>query len=201
MSPGLHLYLDFCVFLFGAAIGSFLNVCIYRMPIGRSIVNPPSACPSCAQPIRWFDNIPLISYLALRGKCRHCGATFTARYFLVELLTALMFLMIWIMFKGWLAPIYWVLAAGLIAATFIDFEHFIIPNEITLGGIVVGFVFSLLYPPLVEAHSVGQAAARSALGIVVGGAALFLVVEVGKVFFGKRKVPLAPGTLVAKIEF
>ena len=88
MNPGLQLYLNFCVFLFGAAIGSFLNVCIYRMPLGKSIVNPPSACPSCGQPIRWFDNIPLVSYLVLRGKCRHCGATFTPRYFLVELLTA-----------------------------------------------------------------------------------------------------------------
>ena len=196
MSPGLRLYIDFCVFLFGAAIGSFLNVCIYRMPLGKSIVSPPSSCPSCGQRISWFDNIPLISYLRLRGRCRQCGATFTARYFLVELLTALMFLTIWVMFNGWLAPIYWLFIAGLIVSTFIDFEHFIIPNEITYGGVVLGFVLSLAYPPLMGAQFIGTAALRSALGIVVGGLTLFLVVEIGKLFLGKRKVPLPAGTAV-----
>lgn len=200
MSLGLQLYIDFCVFLFGAAIGSFLNVCIYRMPLGKSIVSPPSACPSCGQPIRWFDNIPLFSYLKLRARCRHCGALFTARYFLVELLTAVMFLTIWLTFGGWLAVIYWLFVAGLIVATFIDFEHFIIPNEITYGGIALGFVASLLYWPLHGAPSLGSAALRSFLGIVVGGLSLYLIVEVGKIFFGKRKVPLPAGTPVVIAE-
>jgi leader peptidase (prepilin peptidase)/N-methyltransferase len=200
VSPALQLYIDFCVFLFGAAIGSFLNVCIYRMPIGKSIVSPPSACPSCGKFICWFDNIPLVSYLALRGRCRHCGAKFTARYVLVELLTALMFLAIWVIFGGWLAPIYWILVAGLIVATFIDFEHFIIPNEITYGGVIVGFVLSLLYPPLQGEQSIGKAALWSFVGILVGGLSLYLVVELGKVCFGKRKVPLPPATLVVIAE-
>src|SRR5438128_10291823 len=104
------------------------------MPIGKSIVSPPSACPSCGKFVRWFDNIPLVSYLALRGRCRHCGAKFTARYVLVELLTELMFLTIWVIFGGWRAPIYWIFVAGLIVATFIDFLHLIIPIEITYGG-------------------------------------------------------------------
>lgn len=196
MSLGLRLYIDLCVFVFGAAIGSFLNVCIYRMPIGKSIVSPPSACPGCGQFIRWFDNIPLFSYLALRGRCRHCGAQFTPRYFLVELMTAVMFLVLWIRFDGWLAPIYWIFTAGLIVSTFIDFEHFIIPNEITYGGVIAGFVLSVIYPPLMHAESIGQAALRSGLGILVGGLSLYLVVELGKIFFGKRKVPLPANTPV-----
>jgi leader peptidase (prepilin peptidase)/N-methyltransferase len=194
MSTGLRLYIDFCVFVFGAAIGSFLNVCIYRMPIGKSIVSPPSSCPGCGQRIAWFDNIPLVSYLVLRGRCRRCGARFSARYFFVELLTALMFLVIWVTFDGWLRPIYWLFVGGLIVATFIDFEHFIIPNEITYGGVIVGFLLSMIYPPLMKAPSVGGAAWRSLAGILAGGLTLFLVVEVGKLFLGKRKVPLAPGT-------
>jgi leader peptidase (prepilin peptidase) / N-methyltransferase len=194
MSPGLQLYIDFCVFLFGAAIGSFLNVCIYRMPLGKSIVSPPSSCPSCGQRIAWFDNIPLVSYLTLGGRCRHCHAQFTSRYFLVELLTALMFLTIWVTFTGWLAPIYWLFVVGLIVATFIDFEHFIIPNEITYGGVVIGFLLSLLYPPLMKAQSIGAAAFQSFLGILVGGLTLFFVVEIGKLFLGKRRVPLPVGT-------
>jgi leader peptidase (prepilin peptidase)/N-methyltransferase len=192
----LEIYIAFCVFIFGAAIGSFLNVCIYRMPIGKSIVTPPSACPACGQAIRWFDNIPLVSYLALRGRCRHCGAPFSARYFVVELLTGLLFLAVWLKFGLWLAPIYWLFVGGLIVATFIDFDHFIIPNEITYGGVVAGFVASVLYPPLMEAGSIGAAALRSGTGILVGGLTLFLVVEVGKIFFGKRRVQLPAGTKV-----
>jgi leader peptidase (prepilin peptidase) / N-methyltransferase len=196
MSPGLRLYIDFCVFLFGAAIGSFLNVCIYRMPLGKSIVTPPSSCPSCGNRIPWFDNIPLLSYLLLRGRCRNCCAPFTPRYFMVELLTAVMFLAIWVKFGGWLAAIYWLFVGGLIVATFIDFEHFIIPNEITYGGVVLGFVLSLAHPPLMQTQLIGAAALRSAIGIVVGGATLFLVVEIGKFFLGKRKVLLPEGTPV-----
>jgi leader peptidase (prepilin peptidase) / N-methyltransferase len=192
MTPGLR----FCVFLFGAAVGSFLNVCIYRMPLGKSVVSPPSACPSCGKHIRWFDNIPLFSYWLLRGRCRHCGAPFSSRYFLVELLTAGLFLTVWLIFCGWLAPIYWVLVGGLIVATFIDFEHFIIPNEITYGGVVVGLVCSVVFPPLMGAQTMGQGALWSVVGILVGGLSLFLVVEIGKFFLGKRKVPLPPDTKV-----
>lgn len=199
MSTGLQLYIDFVVFLFGAVVGSFLNVCIHRMPREQSIVRPRSHCPHCGQQIRWRDNIPLVSYLALRGKCRHCGARISPRYALVELLTALLFLAVWLRFPGWLAPIYWVLVAGLIAATFIDFEHFIIPNEITFGGIIVGFIFSVCYPPLMaqmDMPTVAQSALRSVAGILTGGLTLWGVVEAGKLLFGKRKVQLPAGTVV-----
>lgn len=196
MTPFWQLYFDCLVFVFGAVVGSFLNVCIYRMPIGLSIVSPPSACPHCKTQIKWYHNIPLFTYLAIGGKCRYCGVRITPRYFLVELLTAVAFLTVWLRFDDWFPAIYWLLLAGFIVATFIDFEHFIIPNEITLGGVVVGFVVSLLYPALHGEELVGLAAIKSALGILCGGGVLYLVVEAGKLMFGKRKVPLDPGTLI-----
>lgn len=194
MSTGLRVYLDFVVFAFGAVIGSFLNVCVHRMPREQSIVNPPSRCPHCGQRIRWRDNIPLVSYVVLRGKCRHCGARITPRYVIVELLTALLFLAVWMRFGGWLAGIYWVLVAGLIAATFIDFEHYIIPNEITFGGILVGLLLSACYPPLMKAGTIAQSALLSLAGVLTGGLTLWAVAEGGKLLFGKRKVPLPDGT-------
>ena len=92
MSPGLKLYLDCIVFIFGAVVGSFLNVCVHRMPRGRSIVRPPSHCPKCKEPIQWFDNIPILSYVILRGRCRNCAVRISPRYALVELVTGLFFL-------------------------------------------------------------------------------------------------------------
>jgi len=195
MTP-LQLYLDFCVFLFGATTGSFLNVCVHRMPREQSIVRPPSHCPHCGERIRWFDNIPLVSYLVLRGRCRHCGARFTVRYFLVELLTAILFVAVWLRFGGWLVPIYWLLIGGLIIATFIDFEHFIIPNEITYGGVVIGLLLSALYPPLMNADSPLRALGCSFFGMLTGAAVLMVIVEVGKLIFGKQKIPLDPDTKI-----
>src|SRR4026209_1849087 len=123
-------------FVFGAITGSFLNVCIHRMPLGQSIISPPSHCPHCKYSIPWFLNIPLITWLSLRGKCKNCGAPISIRYFLVELLTGLAFLSCWLTFgrqSAALPLVYALFLAGLIVATFIDFEHFTIPDEITIG--------------------------------------------------------------------
>lgn len=203
----IHLYLDFMVFVFGAVVGSFLNVCVHRMPREESIVSPPSHCPHCHQHIRWTDNIPLVSYVVLRGKCRHCGASISPRYVVIELLTAMLFLMIWLKLTPWdrppvqgidflRIPIYWLVIGGLIAATFIDFEHYIIPNEITMGGVVVGLLCSIAVPSLQHTQSHWIAALRSCLGIVTGGLILFLIAEMGKLMFGRLRVPLPPNTTI-----
>ncbi len=208
---GLQLYLDFIVFAFGAVIGSFLNVCIHRMPLDQSIVTPPSHCPHCNQRIRWADNIPLFSYLALGRKCRNCEAKISPRYFLVELLTAVLFLLMWLKLTQWdnphahsiydllKAPIYWMVIAGLIVATFIDFEHYIIPNEITFGGILEGLLLSAVYPPLMDATSIKVSVIRSVLGVLVGGLTLLAVAMVGELIFRKEAMGMGDVKLLAAI--
>src|SRR5437660_12093139 len=149
------------LFALGCIVGSFLNVCIYRLPLGQSVVSPPSHCPHCKYSIPWFLNIPLVTWVYLGGKCRNCGAPISVRYFLVELLTGLTFLACWESygFQSWaLAVAYCIFLAGLIAATFIDFEHFIIPDEITIGGMIVGFLCSFLVPALHDRYGkIGRA--------------------------------------------
>src|SRR4029453_17791713 len=133
-------------FAFGSIVGSFLNVCIYRLPLGQSVVSPPSHCPHCKYSIPWYLNVPLVTWLYLGGKCRNCRAPISIRYFLVEFLTACIFLMCWLGFVRQSVPgaaLYSFFVAGLLAATLIDFEHFIIPDEITIGGMIAGFICSV----------------------------------------------------------
>ncbi len=131
------------VFLFGSLVGSFLNVCIHRMPLEESIIKPRSHCPKCKKTILWYDNIPFLSYILLKGKCRYCKEKISPRYFLVELVTALMFLLFYLQFGfDFNFFFYVVFACGLIVATFVDIQHRIIPDEISVGGTVVGFLFS-----------------------------------------------------------
>src|ERR1041385_6661460 len=148
--------LTFRIFAFclGASIGSFLNVCIYRLPRDLSVNEPRrSFCPQCQTPIPWFNNIPLLSWIFLRGRCANCGGRISFRYFGVELLTALLFLIIWKVFPWQIALAYWVFVSLVIVATFVDFEHFIIPDEITIGGTVVGVIASALVPELQDTHN------------------------------------------------
>lgn len=133
--------------LFGLLIGSFLNVCIYRFPRDLSVVAPRSFCPGCERQIAWFDNIPLLSFLLLRGHCRHCHARISFRYPLVELLTAaLFFCAVWAL--GWSAPAakLCVFCAILIELIFSDLEARILPDEFTLGGILAGLLFAAAIP-------------------------------------------------------
>ncbi len=184
-------------FIFGSIWGSFLNVCIHRMPLGQSVVTPPSHCPSCDYQIPWQHNIPLVSWLQLRGRCADCGAPFSARYFLVELLTAIAFLSCWLTFGGaspFLAMAYCLVLAGFIAATLIDFEHFIIPDEFTLGGIAAGFIVSALVPALHETTGAIDAMGQSLLGIGIGGGVVYGILRMGKLMFGKKRVELQPGS-------
>ena len=183
-------------FVFGCVVGSFLNVVIHRMPLEQSIVSPPSHCPHCNYSIPWYLNIPLVTWVYLRGKCANCKAPISARYFLVELLTGILFMACWLAFghqSALLALAYCVFLAGLIAATFIDWEHFIIPDQITIGGIVVGFFFSLVVPALHGTNKLGLSLSRSFWGIVVGGGLLYGVLRLGKLLFGTAENGTAGG--------
>ncbi len=178
-------------FVLGASIGSFLNVCIYRLPRDLSVNQPRrSFCPSCKTPIPWHRNLPLLSWLVLRGKCATCGSRIAFRYFAVELLTGLLFLAVWIAFLWPIALAYWILVALLIAATFIDFEHFIIPDEITIGGTVAGVLASLALPALMGEESRWRALAESLGAAVLGYVLLWIVLEGGKKAFGKKRIVL-----------
>jgi leader peptidase (prepilin peptidase)/N-methyltransferase len=188
-------------FVFGSMVGSFLNVCIHRMPLGLSVVNPPSHCPHCKYSIPWFLNMPLITWLVLRGRCKNCAAPISVRYFLVELLTGLLFLGAWLAHGqvggGVIVLMYATLLAGMIAATFIDFEHYIIPDEITIGGVVVGLLCSL-YPALHGQSSVWASFWQGLLGAGVGWGIVYAIVRLGKLMFGRQRVELP---LDAKIVF
>lgn len=170
-------------FLLGAVVGSFLNVCICRMPHGESVVSPPSHCPKCDYQIRWYDNIPILSYLLLKGRCRSCGAPISIQYPMVELLNGLLSLALFFRFfpprifevgsaqalsRGlFYFAVLFVFCSAMVVVTFIDLEHQIIPDVITLPGIVVGFVVSFFIPQLGWLNSL--------IGIVGGGGSLLLI--------------------------
>ena len=160
-------------FVIGACVGSFLNVCIHRLPKGESVITPRSHC-ACGTPIAWRDNIPVLSWLLLRGRARCCGRLFSFRYAFVELLTAALFLACWLLFPPGKAVAGMVLCAGVIGATFIDLDHMIIPDAFTVWGGALGVLLSLLLPSL---HGQGheyfaiaslRAGLASVLGLLVG---------------------------------
>ena len=188
-------------FVLGCLIGSFLNVVIHRLPLEQSIVSPPSHCPHCNYSIPWYLNIPLVTWLYLGGKCANCGAPISIRYFLVELLTGVTYLMSWVAFghdSPWLALAYCLFLSGLMAGTFIDFEHYIIPDEITIGGIVVGFLISFLVPLLHLTQNREQGLVESVKGILAGGGIIYFVLRAGKLAFGRQKLAF-PG--MSKVIF
>jgi leader peptidase (prepilin peptidase) / N-methyltransferase len=166
---------ELVAFAFGSVVGSFLNVCIHRMPLGESIVWPRSRCPHCSKKIPGYDNIPFVSFLLLRGKCRHCGKPISWRYPLVEFVTASFFaLLMWRYGPSYEFFYFVVFVSGLIIATFVDIQHRIIPDEVSVGGMVTGFLlhsaqglqvspFGWTFSPMVD----------SLLGIVVGGGVIY----------------------------
>ena len=176
-------------FVFGAAVGSFLNVCIYRWPADLSINRPRrSFCPQCKQPIPWHHNLPLISWLMLGGRCAHCRAKIPFRYFGVELVTALLFVAIWQTFPWQMAIAYWIFVSFLIIGTFIDFEHFIIPDRVTIGGTIAGVASSVVIPALMQTESRVAAGVRAALAGALGYVILWIVLEAGKIAFGRKRI-------------
>ena len=189
----MTIVLTVAAVVLGAVVGSFLNACIHRMPRGISLSNPRrSFCPACDKMIPWYENLPVVSWIVLRGKCSGCGARISPRYVFVEILTAAAFFFLWERFRFPIAPAYWVFFSLLIAATFIDIEHFIIPDEITWGGAIAGVVACLLVPDLMRTSSRLQAGLLSVAGAALGFGLLWLVVEGGKLAFGRKKHAFNP---------
>jgi leader peptidase (prepilin peptidase)/N-methyltransferase len=168
-------FFPLCAGLFGACIGSFLNVCIYRIPKGESVVTPPSHC-GCGRPIAWHDNIPILSWFLLRGRARCCGRPFSFRYPAIEALVAALFVACWLLFPAGKAVAGAVLCSIVVCAHFIDHDHLIIPDVFTIGGAALGLLLSLLLPSLHgQAHEVWLVAGMRAgldavLGLFVGSA-------------------------------
>lgn len=186
------LLVDIYIFLVGLCVGSFLNVCIFRIPEGRSIVSPPSACPGCGTSIKWYDNIPLISYIVLRGRCRNCRTAVSLRYPTVELLTGLFALVVWIQFgMNWQSLIYFLFIAALLVITFIDIDHQIIPNEISLPGIPIGFALCFLNPDLTWLEAL--------IGILIGGGSLYAVIWIYYLVTGRQGMGFGDVKLLAMI--
>jgi leader peptidase (prepilin peptidase)/N-methyltransferase len=161
-------FLKWYAFAVGLCVGSFLNVCIYRLPAESSIVRPPSSCPRCGTRIRWYDNLPVISWILLRGRCRDCKTPISMRYPVVELLTGSFALVLWTRFGlDWQTLIYFVLVCLLLVITFIDIDHRIIPDIISLPGIPIGFAASFLLPNVSWLDAL--------IGIAAGGGSLLAI--------------------------
>jgi leader peptidase (prepilin peptidase)/N-methyltransferase len=179
MENNIIMLLNSFAFVFGAAIGSFLNVCIYRLPENLSIITPGSRCSHCNHPLRFYDNMPIVSFLWLRGKCRDCGGKISWRYPLVELITAVLALMLFIKFGFTLKFLtYFIFVAALIVITFIDLDHQIIPDVITLPGIPIFFLAAILIVKLPWQEAL--------IGLLIGGGVLFTIAIVYE-FITKRE--------------
>ncbi|MFA4991078.1 MAG: prepilin peptidase [Candidatus Omnitrophota bacterium] len=180
----------FFIFILGAVIGSFLNVCIYRIPRDESIVFPGSRCVSCKKPILWHDNIPLISYILLRGKCRACGSKISSRYFLVELISAVCFLILYVNFRmNYLfLSVYSVITFALIVVAFIDLDFQIIPDRISIVGMFLGILLSAAFPILHGGFTWQSGLMNSALGALIGGGTIYLTGVLGEIVFKKESM-------------
>jgi len=196
---------------FGACVGSFLNVCIYRIPRDESVVKPRSHCPHCGMMIPWYLNIPVFSWLALRGKCAKCKGPIAFRYTLVELLTAMLFLAVymkWAMPAAMhmlpiphfaIVPIYWLVLGGFVLGTFVDFEHFIIPDSVTIGGMIAGPILSAFCPMLHGQEIWWKGLMHSSIGLLVGFGTLFAIAELGTRAFKKEAMGFGDVKLMGAI--
>lgn len=179
--------------MIGACIGSFLNVVIYRVPLGMSVNQPKrSFCPICKAQLKAWENLPVVSWLVLRGKCGHCSAPIPFRYIAVEILTAALFGWVWWIFPPQVAVFLWVLVGLLVAITYIDAEHLIIPTNLTWAGSAIGLGACAVWPTLSAMAGYQQTwkegLLSGAIGWGVGFFGLWLVVELGKKAFGKKSM-------------
>ncbi len=200
----MEIFLISIVFLFGLAAGSFANVIIHRLPRGESIVLPRSYCPACRKPIAARDNIPLLSFLLLRGRCRFCGAAIPIRYPLVELLTGVLFTAVYILLAArgeriLLFPFYWYFVLTLVILSLIDLEHFILPDVLTYPLLGSGFLLAVVSPGQFGPPGIVESLLRSLLGAAVGGGSLWLIGLFGKAVFHKEAMGLGDVKLMAAV--
>ena len=195
MNDGLESIFGFFSFWLGACIASFLNVVIWRVPRGESIVSPPSHCPKCDAPIRWYQNIPILSWLALRGKCAKCRAPISPRYILVELLGGLLFLAAFWKFGVW-APVFWIWISLMIVGSFIDFDHQLLPDFVTVGGMVLGVALGVVDSCRLQAFA---PVLWSLGGLAFGFGLLWLVRFLGSVAFRREAMGLGDVFLMGAV--
>lgn len=200
---GLLVILSAFSFALGACVASFLNVVIWRVPRGESIVSPPSHCPKCSAAIRWYQNVPILSWLALRGRCANCRASISPRYVLVELLGGILFLAAFWRYGGlgleraFVLLVMWIWIALMIVGSFIDFDHKLLPDFTTIGGMVLGVAF----------HAVGSLAfsfnyrilVLSLLGLAFGFGLLWLVRFLGSKAFGREAMGMGDVFLMGAV--
>lgn len=211
MDQGLFCILSGFAFALGASIASFLNVVIWRCPRGESLVSPPSHCPKCNAPIRWYQNIPLVSWLALRGRCAVCREPISPRYFFVELLGGVLFLAVFREFAGSLSAaeivqlaVLLVWTSLMIVGTFIDFDHQLLPDFVTVGGMIIGLLFAVFcgYEHFGFASWTSftwRPLAVSAIGLAVGFGLLGLIRAVGSMVFRREAMGMGDVFLLGAV--
>ncbi len=196
----LMTFAAFISFVMGGLIGSFLNVVVYRMPRGESVVSPRSRCPQCENPLAWYDNIPILGWLILHAKCRYCGQPISWQYPLVESITAVLFLLVFIKFEITLAtPVYMLLCASLVVVTFVDLTDWTIPNEITFPGIPLGVVLSVVAMLYEDSGLQLNSPILSVAGLVVGGGILYMLDKAALMFLGKPGMGFGDVKLMAML--
>ena len=202
--------LGFFSFWMGACIASFLNVVIWRVPRGESIVRPASHCPKCNAAIKWYQNIPILSWLALLGRCAKCRAPISPRYILVETLGGILFLAAFLQFEIW-APVMWVWISLMIVGSFIDFDHQLLPDFVTVGGMIYGVILALVasfvpsplvksaFPLFPEFQPFAWPILNSLFGMVFGFGLLWLVRFFGSKAFGREAMGLGDVFLMGAV--
>ena len=199
-TPEEYAFFSAFVFFSGLCVGSFLNVCIWRIPRDESVAWPGSHCPACNHAIAPWDNIPLLSWLILNGKCRHCKIPISPRYFLVELLTGTLFAGLWLL-HGWtlLTPLYIFFTSALILGTFVDFDHLILPDRVTIGGMIAGPILSFAFPSLHGQTERLPALLHSLGGLALGFGILWLVSTVGRLILKREAMGFGDVKLLGAI--
>lgn len=199
-SQTLNIILIAASFVLGGTVGSFLNVCVYRLPKGQSVVKPRSRCPKCEEPIAWYDNIPILSWLLLGAKCRNCSEPISWQYPLVEAITGLLFALTYLRFGFAVAtPVYMLLGASLVLVTFVDLTDWTIPNEVTLPGIPIGVACALLAMGVPNSGLQLDNPLMAIAGLILGGGILYGLDKASLVFLGKRGMGFGDVKLMAML--